>query len=98
MNVRIYKTSKNAMQSGRAKVGQWVLEYERPTARRPESLMGWSSSGDTSNQVCLQFDSQEDAVAFAEEKGWNYDVKKGSQKRIRPRNYGDNFRHIPVQD
>lgn len=98
MNVKIYKTSKNAMQSGRAKVGQWVLEYERKTARRPEPLMGWSSARDTNNQVQLKFNSEEDAIAFAEENGWHYDVKSGSKKRIRPRNYGDNFRYIPVEE
>lgn len=86
------------MQSGRAKTGQWVLEYERKSARRPEPLMGWSSSADTDNQVQLQFPTQEEAVSYAEEKGWQYDVRQGNQKRIRPRNYGDNFRYFPPEE
>lgn len=83
------------MQSGRAKTGQWILEYERKTARRPEALMGWSSSGDTLNQVKLKFDSEEQAIEFAAKKGWIYDVREGSKKLIRPRNYGDNFKYLP---
>lgn len=94
MNVRIFKTAKNAMQSGRAKTGVWVLEYERPTPRRPEPLMGWSSSGDTSNQVRIYFDSEEEAIAFAGKQGWVYDVQAPHLKRIKPRNYADNFRYI----
>ncbi len=98
MNVKIYKTSKNAMQSGRGKVGQWILEYERESARRPEPLMGWSASADTNNQVRLIFDTEQEAIHFAEENNLPYDLKEGSKKRIRPRNYGDNFRYFPPED
>lgn len=92
MNVRIYRPSRTSMQSGRAKVGRWMLEYEIETPRRPEPLMGWISSGDTLNQVQLQFDTKEEAVAFAERKGWRYTVFEPHERRILPRNYADNFR------
>ncbi|HYD65226.1 ETC complex I subunit [Azospirillum sp.] len=92
MKVRIYQPSKTAMQSGRAKTQSWQLEYELETPRRPEPLMGWISSGDTLNQVKLRFDSKEDAIAFAERKGWEYTVQDAPVRRVRPRNYADNFR------
>jgi len=92
MKVRIYQPSKAATQSGRAKTHQWLLEYEIETPRRPEPLMGWISSGDTLNQVKLRFDSKEDAIAFAERKGWEYAVQDAAARRVRPRNYADNFR------
>lgn len=92
MNVRIYQPSKPATQSGRAKTHRWLLEYELATARRPEPLMGWTASGDTLNQVRLGFDSCEDAIAFATRKGWTYSVQESDIRRIRPRNYSDNFR------
>ena len=92
MEVRIYQPSKTAMQSGRAKTGRWILEYEIETPRRPEPLMGWISSGDTLNQVRLEFDTEEEAVAFAERKGWSASVSKPRERRVRPRNYADNFR------
>lgn len=95
MKVRIYQKSKNAMQSGRAREGRWVLEYETETPRRPEPLMGWISAGDTLNQVRINFQSAQDAVAFAEKKGWAYSVQPPHERVVRPRNYGDNFRYIP---
>ncbi len=92
MQVRIYQPAKTAMSSGRAKTQAWILEYEIETPRRPEPLMGWTSSGDTLNQVKLTFPTREDAVAFAERKGWGFSVQDPHQRRVRPRNYADNFR------
>ncbi|HSK40398.1 MAG TPA: ETC complex I subunit [Arenibaculum sp.] len=97
MNVRIYRPSKTAMQSGRAKIGRWTLEYEIETPRRPEPLMGWISSGDTLNQVRLEFDTRDEAIAFAERKGWSYTVSEPRERRVLPRNYADNFRHDRVR-
>jgi len=98
MNVRIFKPSKNAMQSGRGKTHQWILEHEDLSARRPEHLMGWTSSNDTLNQVRLRFDSAQEAIAFAEEKGWPYTVLPDQGRKLRPRNYVDNFKYIPPED
>jgi ETC complex I subunit conserved region len=92
MRVRIYQPSKTAMQSGRAGLGAWVLDYEIATPRRPESLMGWTSSGDTLNQVRLSFSSLEEALAFAERRGMQADVAVSHARRVTPKNYADNFR------
>lgn len=83
------------MQSGRGKIGQWLLEYETATPRQPEALMGWTASGDTLNQVKLTFDTLEDATGFAEKEGLAYTVMPEHQRRVKPRNYGDNFKYIP---
>ena len=92
MEVRIYMPSKTATQSGRGRTQAWVLEYEIATPRRPDPLMGWTSSGDTLNQVRLTFQSREDAIAFAERKGWSYTVDEPRMRMVRPKNYADNFR------
>jgi len=92
MQVRIYQPSKSAMQSGRGKTHDWVLEYEIETPRRAEPLMGWIASGDTLNQVRLKFATKDEAIAFAERNGWDYMVQDVQQRRVRPRNYADNFR------
>ncbi|QQG35496.1 MAG: ETC complex I subunit [Micavibrio aeruginosavorus] len=96
-SVRIYKPAKSAMQSGRAKGQRWILETETETSRRPEDLMGWVSSGDTLNQVRLAFDTLEDAIAHAQARGWDYSVSAPQQRKLRPRNYTDNFRYIPAE-
>ncbi|WP_225768541.1 ETC complex I subunit [Inquilinus sp. Marseille-Q2685] len=95
MQARIYRRSKSAMQSGRGKVHDWVLEYELATPRRPEPLMGWVASGDTLNQVQLTFPSKEEAIAFAERKSLAYSVLPEQERRVVPRNYADNFRPRP---
>ncbi len=87
MQVRIYRPSKNTMQSGRALTGHWVLEYALETARRPEPLMGWISSGDTDNEVQLQFPTREEAIAFAKKNGWTADVEDAQDRIVVPRNY-----------
>jgi len=92
MKARIYQPTPSATQSGRARSRHWVLEYETETPRRPEPLMGWTSSGDTLNQVRMRVDSREEAEAFAREHGLDYTVKAARQRRIPPKNYGDNFR------
>ena len=97
MKVRISQPSKTAMQSGRAGTGQWILEYETETRRQPEPLMGWTSCGDTLNQVRLDFKSAEDAVAYAQAKGWDYSVLPPHERRVVPKNYTDNFRYVPPE-
>ena len=97
MKARIYKPSRNAMQSGLGKTEKWVLEYETTSKRRPEPLMGWTSSEDTLNQVRIKFTTKEAAIAHAEKQGWEYSVQVAQEKKVKPRNYGDNFRYIPVE-
>ena len=93
MTARIFSPSKNAMQSGRARTGQWVLEFERETPRRIEPLMGYTSSSDMKSQIRLDFDSLEDAVAYAEREGLAYHVEPAppARKARRVMSYSDNF-------
>ena len=66
MRARIYKPTKNAMQSGKARTKLWLLEYEPETARVPDPLMGWTSSNDMRQQLALEFDTREEAIAYAQ--------------------------------
>lgn len=92
MPVRIYQPAKTAMQSGRANTRKWVLEFEPAERRELDPLMGWTSSGDTSRQLRLTFDSQEEAVAYAQQRGLAYVLLEPAQRRIKPKAYADNFR------
>jgi hypothetical protein len=98
MKVRIFQNGKHAMQSGRAKIDDWVLEYQTKSPRVPEDLMGWTSSADTLNQVRLKFSSQQDAINFAKEKGWDYTVTLAHARKVTPRNYSDNFKYQPFEE
>jgi len=92
MLARIYKQPKSAMQSGKALVDQWVLDFAPAEAKRPDPLMGWAGSGDTQQQVQLKFASCEDALAYAEKHGIEARVHAAPPKRLKLQAYADNFR------
>ena len=92
MSARIYKPARNAMQSGKAKTGRWLLEYDPEQPRRIDPLMGYTSSGDMKSQIRLWFDDKEQAVAYAEREGIAYRVEEPHQPKRRQVSYSDNFR------
>ena len=92
MAARIYQRPKNAMQSGRALTDQWILEFERSEAQRPDPLMGWAGSGDTQAQVTLSFASREEAEAYADRYGIPARVIPTPPRRLKLQAYADNFR------
>ena len=92
MRARIYQPAKNAMQSGKARTRQWLLEYEPETRRAPDPLMGWTSSSDMRQQVTLDFDSVEEAVAYATKHGIPHQVFEPHQPAAKSKSYSDNFR------
>jgi len=69
---RIYQRYRNAMQSGKARTDEWVLEFESRRPKRPDPLTGWSGGSDTQSQVTLKFATLEAAKAYAEREGIAY--------------------------
>lgn len=92
MTARIFQRPKNAMQSGKALMDQWILEFVPAEAKRPDPLMGWAGSGDMQQQVQLSFPSREDAVAYAERYGIEARVHATPPRRLKLQAYADNFR------
>ena len=92
MRARIYQPPKNAMQSGRAHLDEWLLEYEPAERRQADPLMGWIGSADTQAQVRLRFPSKEEAIAYAEKHGIAFDVEIANTRRVKPKAYADNFK------
>jgi hypothetical protein len=89
---RIIQKSKNAMQSGRAGTGQWIIEFEASDAQRPDPLMGWAGSADTRRQLNLKFATLEAAKAYADKNGISYSVVAAAPKVLKLQAYADNFR------
>jgi hypothetical protein len=94
---RIFRPAKNAMQSGRAQLRKWVLEYEPATPRRPDPLMGWTTAEDTLDQVSLRFATLDEAVAYADKRGLDYTVIAPHEETEKPKSYADNFRYDRVR-
>ena len=93
MFARIFKTGKTAMQSGTARAGHWVLEFDSSESKKIDPLMGWTGSNNTQSQVKLTFDNKEAAAAYAEKHGFVYTVVESQRRKpiIRKNGYGENF-------
>jgi len=94
---RIFQPAKTAMQSGRAKTKRWVLEYEPVSPRGHDPLMGWISSKDPTRQIRLTFPTKEEAVAYAEKHGLDYELFEPHRRPIRPKSYAANFQWNKVE-
>jgi len=92
MVARIYSPAKSPMQSGQARLGVWVLQFEPEQAKMIDPLMGYTSTTDMKGQIRLQFDSCEAAIAYARAAGLAYRVEHANQPKRRRVAYSDNFK------
>ena len=97
MLARIYRPAKTAMQSGHAKTREWTLQFERETARLPDRLIGWNQSSDMKGQVVLTFDTQEEAIAYAQAHGIPFRVTEPKPVKRFIKAYADNFAYSRKQ-
>ena len=93
MSARIFSPTKTAMQSGTARTGHWILEFDPEQPRTIDPLMGYTSSGDMKSQIRLRFQTKEEAIAYAEREGLTYRVQEPSPPKRRQVSYSDNFRY-----
>ena len=91
MLARIYRPAKTAMQSGKAKTRDWLLEFEPASARRPDPLMGWTQSSDMNGQVRLSFETREEAVAYAQRHEIPFQLFEPKTPKRIIKAYADNF-------
>ena len=77
----IYIPTKTAMQSGRGKLKNWVLEFiTKDPSINP--LMGWETSTDTLGEVVLKFSSKEKAIEYAKKNNISYNVVEPKKKEF----------------
>ena len=81
------------MQSGKAKTGNWILEFEPESRKKIDPLMGYTTSRDMKSQIRLVFETREEAVAYAEKNGIAYRVEKPHEPKRRQISYAENFRY-----
>lgn len=93
MTARIFRPTRNAMQSGRGKSKNWVLVHEPEAAREVEPLMGYTSSSDMAQQIRLTFETLEEAEAYARQAGLAYSVQTAQEASPKRVAYTDNFKH-----
>ena len=87
---KVYKPTKNPMQSGKGKTDKWVIEFiTKNSGTNP--LMGWESSSDTLSEVKLEFSSQELAVEYLTKNKILYEIIEPKERKIIKKSYSDNF-------
>jgi hypothetical protein len=97
MTARIYKPAKTAMQSGRAKTLDWMLDFDLKDAQQRDPLMGWAGSRDTARQLALRFQTREEAVAYAKKHGIDYVLTMPQTAQLKIKAYADNFKYDRVR-
>ena len=85
------------MQSGRSKLGTWILEHEPAAAKLADPLMGWIGSKDTKGQVKMNFKTLEAAITFAKKNNFDYSVTLPKVRKIQPKDYSANFAYKRVE-
>ena len=87
---KIYIPAKTAMQSGRGKLKDWILEFEtKDPSINP--LMGWETSSDTLQEVILKFPTKEKAIEYAKSNNISYKIIEPNNKEFVIKSYADNF-------
>tara|TARA_Y100000590_G_scaffold419164_1_gene520678 strand:+ start:473 stop:754 length:282 start_codon:yes stop_codon:yes gene_type:complete len=88
--IKIFKPSKTAMQSGKGKTENWVIEFiSNSTGINP--LMGWESSTDTRSEIKLEFPTKELAILYAKKNKIDYELIEPKTRKLNKKSYSDNF-------
>ena len=87
---KIYKPSKNPMQSGSGNNDKWFIEYITENSGI-NPLMGWESSTDTFSELNLEFSSMEKAIEYAKKNKIEYEIIDEKKRKIIKKSYSDNF-------
>jgi len=91
---RIFIPTRNAAQSGLNNTHIWRIEFDN-RERWENSLMGWASNSDPLSNILLQlkFATAEDAIAYCDRNGWEYEVVEPHKTTVQAgrKAYGSNF-------
>lgn len=91
---RIFQPDKTAMQSGKAKMHAWHLEFSPEKPYFTENLMGWTGMTDMPQEIHLRFPTKEAAIAYAERQRIPYEVFEPNTRRQHKKAYADNFKFV----
>lgn len=82
--------TRNTMQSGTNNLHKWRITFDE-RERWENPLMGWTSTADPLSNLELNFSTREDAIAFCEKNGWEWDTEDPPVKPKRVKSYAGNF-------
>jgi len=89
---RIYRPDKTAMQSGKAEMKHWKLEFAPTKPYFVDNLMGWNGMTDMPQEIHLYFPTKEAAIAYAKQQRIPYEITLPNKRRQVKKAYADNFK------
>ncbi len=92
MQVKIYKPTKTSMQSGSIEQ-KWLIEFvQADSSKFIEPYLKRTSSSDMMNEVVLSFNRLNDAIDFAKNNNYEYEIIRPQKLRLIKKSYADNFK------
>jgi hypothetical protein len=95
---RIYRPDKNAMQSGKAEMKHWLLEFVPQKPYFIDNLMGWVGMTEMPREIRLWFPTKDAAIAYAEKHQIPYEAYNPNPRRLVRKSYADNFKFSKISD
>ncbi len=95
VDVRIYKPSRNIMQSASNAESQWHVAYNKVEKKQTDPIMGWTSSSQTSRQMDMVFESLEEAKKYCDDKKLSYIIIKPSERKVNIHPYAHTLMRNP---
>lgn len=89
----IYQPDKSAMQAGKGKSRDWLLQFAMEEPYFIEDLMGWTGSADMPQEICLYFPTKEAAIAYATRQQLPYELVEPKARHQVRKAYADNFKY-----
>ena len=89
MVARIYQIGTSPTQSGMGST-KWMLAFV-PEDKIVDKTMGWAAASDTMHEVTISFDSEEEAVKFAQKNHYDFEVIGSHKSKMIKKSYADNF-------
>ena len=87
----LIRPSKSAMQSGMQNTLTWKLRFLSDDPKFVDPTMGWIGGSDTMRQIELRFESYDEAVAYCEKHGLEWEEQETNERNFKPKSYANNF-------
>ena len=68
-----------------------MLPIENNAIRSVNPTTGWISASNTSSQFHFEFLTKDEAISFAEKRGFHFEVEEPKLAMIKPKSYAANF-------
>ena len=87
----IFKPAKSSMQSGLSNTKKWCLVNKDIENTFLSSKFCWTGSSNSYKKIRLYFDNKNNAIRFAKQNNYDYEIIEPKKRKIVKKSYADNF-------